>query len=324
MDLKQHQEALQRAVALGRSQDPAALAELLQLLTMPSADVRRLAASAIGKLSGFGADEAMAVAALAPVALYDPHPQAQQYALKALKTYGAFAETWLGQLDDLAARPNRKEYIPVAAASAARTIREAVQHREQQKERCCQKCGKQVAFDEFERSMRLFQRIYCDKCFDETCVKRRNWETGVEEKKDIKTVDGTLVQSNGEKMIANWLANARLEYRYDGRLRIMEGFQIRPDFYLPQFDVFIEYWGMDTPRYKAGMYIKQDLYEKAGKKLISIYPADKLNLDGTLGEKLKQFGWVPKAASRSNQKSLCDVQEVVALTEEVVVRSPLL
>jgi len=292
MDLKQHQEARQRAVALGKSQDPTALPELVQLLTMPSADVRRLAASAIGKLSGFGADEAIAVEALAPVALHDPHAQTQQYALKALKTYGAFAKAWLDELDDLATRPNRKDYIPIAASAAARTIREAVQHREQQKERCCLKCGKQVAFDEFERSMRLFQRIYCDKCFDETCVKRRNWETGVEEKKNIKTVDGTLVQSTGEKMIANWLTSAHLDYRYDGRLRIMEGFQIRPDFYLPQFDVYIEYWGLDTPRYKAGMYLKQDLYQKAGKKLISLYPADKQNLDVALGEKLKLFGWV--------------------------------
>lgn len=189
MDLKQHQEARQRAIALGKSQDPAALSELVPLLAMPSADVRRLAASAIGKLSGYGADEALAVEAVAPVALHDPHPQTQQYALKALKVYGAFAEAWLDELDDLAVRPNCKNYIPVAAAAAARTIREAVRHREQQRERRCLKCGKPVAFDEFERSIRLFQRIYCDKCFDETCVKRRNWETNVEEK-NIKRILG--------------------------------------------------------------------------------------------------------------------------------------
>jgi hypothetical protein len=119
------------------------------------------------------------------------------------------------------------------------------------------------------------------------------YEFLAEEKKQIKTVDGTLVQSTGEKRIADWLVNAGLDYRYDGRLRFLEGFQIRPDFYLPQFDVYIEYWGMDTPRYKAGMYLKQDLYQKTGKKLISLYPADPSDLDGTLGEKLKQFGWIP-------------------------------
>jgi HEAT repeat protein len=76
---------------LGRSTDPGALPELTRLLTIQSAEVRRLAASAIGKLASFGAEASAAVKALAPVAMRDPHPQAQQYALKALKSYGAAA-----------------------------------------------------------------------------------------------------------------------------------------------------------------------------------------------------------------------------------------
>ena len=98
------------------------------------------------------------------------------------------------------------------------------------------------------------------------------------------------MQSDGERRIADWLAANRIVYRYDARLRIIEGFQIRPDFYLPEYDVYIEYWGMDTPRYKAGMYLKQDLYMQAGKRLISLYPEDKTRLDDTLGAKLAQFG----------------------------------
>ena len=89
MDRGSHHQALQRALELGRAEDPGALPELTQLLTMPSSEIRRLAASAIGKLAGFGADPNSAVRALAPVALRDPHPQTQQYALKALKAYGA-------------------------------------------------------------------------------------------------------------------------------------------------------------------------------------------------------------------------------------------
>jgi hypothetical protein len=44
---------------------------------------------------------------------------------------------------------------------------------------------------------------------------------------------------------------------------------------------------MDTPRYKAGMYLKQDLYMHAAKKLISLYPADLAKLDAILSEKLE-------------------------------------
>lgn len=294
MDLQGHHRYLQRALELGQSMDPAALPELASLLRMPSAEIRRLAASAIGKLAGFGADPERALAALEPIALRDPHPQVQQYALKALKNYGAAAARCLRDLDDLAASPRHKDYVRQAALSAATAIREALRHREEQAVRRCQHCSKEVALDEYERSQRQFQRIYCDKCFDEMIVKRRNFETQVEEKKTLRVIDGTLVQSDGERQIANWLATQGLAYRYDGRLRILEGFQIRPDFYLPELDVYIEYWGLDTPRYKAGMYLKQDLYMHAGKKLISLYPEDKPRLHTVLTAKLSSLGWHPK------------------------------
>ena len=45
------------------------------MLSSASANVRRLAASALGKLAWLGMDQVAAVAALAPVARRDPHPQ---------------------------------------------------------------------------------------------------------------------------------------------------------------------------------------------------------------------------------------------------------
>ena len=50
MDRASHHRAVQGALALGRSTDPAALPGLVPLLAMPSAEIRRLAASAIGML----------------------------------------------------------------------------------------------------------------------------------------------------------------------------------------------------------------------------------------------------------------------------------
>ncbi len=46
-DPKLHHEAVQRALDLGRGTDPLALQELIRLLKVPSAEIRRLAASAI-------------------------------------------------------------------------------------------------------------------------------------------------------------------------------------------------------------------------------------------------------------------------------------
>ena len=97
------------------------------------------------------------------------------------------------------------------------------------------------------------------------------------------------MQSDGEKRICEWLTNNNIAYRYDERFRIIDGMAIRPDFYLPEFDVYIEYWGMDTIDYKIGMLKKQKLYQQQGKKLISLYPDDKHNLDTTLKNKLKNL-----------------------------------
>jgi len=64
---------------------------------------------------------------------------------------------------------------------------------------------------------------------------------------------------------------------------------VGPDFYLPEFDVYIEYWGMDTADYKIGMLKKQQLYQQQGKRLISLYPADKPRIKESLLEKLEQY-----------------------------------
>ena len=290
MDRREHQRLVRRAVELGRATDPAAVPELADLLRMPSAEIRRLAASALGKLAAFGADPAAAVSALAAVALRDPHPQARQYALKALKAYGGAAEGLLHDLDDLAANPDVLDYVRLAAASAARTIREACRIAEGAAVHRCMACGREVAADEYARAQKAFQRTYCDRCFDEVFLKRRNWETNVELNKTIQAADGTVVQSDGERIIAEELAALGIAYRYDNRFRIIKGYAIRPDFYLPEVDLYVEYWGMEgNLDYQIGMLEKRKLYQQAGKKLVSLYAREKPRLREALREKLARF-----------------------------------
>jgi hypothetical protein len=285
-----HQAAVQRALALGRSGDPKALPEVIEMLRLPSNEVQRLAASAIGKLVEFGADADAAIAALAPLARQAGHPQTQQYAIRALKKCGAAAEGCVADLRDIARSPSRRDYVRTAAATVADAIEQAtkdvtagVRHR-------CQRCGVKVTNDEFARSHQAFQRVFCDRCFDEVFLERRNFETQVELNKTIEAHDGTMVQSEGEKRIAEWLTAHGLAYRYDAKYRIIGEFQIRPDFYLPELDVYIEYWGLDTPQYKMSMYKKQTLYQQEGKRLVSVYPRDLPVLDQLLKTKLRLFG----------------------------------
>lgn len=286
----QHQK-IQRALELGRDTNPAALPELTELLRFPSPEVRRLAASAIAKLAPFGADAALAIPALLPIALRDPHPQVQQYALKALKFFGDAAAAHLADLDDLTQNERVKDYVRRAAHSAAIAIREAVRLAQENAVHHCSRCGCVASHDEHSRSHQAFQRTFCDACFDEIYLERRNFDTKVELNKLITTKAGTLVQSDGERMIADWLTTHHIAYRYDERYRILSGHAIRPDFYLPELDVYLEYWGMDTADYKIGMLKKQQLYQQEGKRLISLYPQDKPKLDVILRHKLALFGY---------------------------------
>jgi len=285
----EHQEAVERALQLGRGGDPQALPELIGLLCLPSNEVQRLAASAIGKLAEFGADADAAVAALVPLALRGRHPQTQQYAVRALKKYGAGAQVHVQDLRDLARNPANRNCVRAAAKTTADAVEQAAQDAEAGVKHRCQRCGTEVAAEEVARSHEAFQRVFCDRCFDEVFLERRNFEAQVEINKTVEAGDGTVVQSKGEKHIAEWLTMHGLSYRYDAKYRIIGEFQIRPDFYLPELDVYIEYWGLDTPQYKMSMYKKQMLYQQEGKRLISVYPKDLPVLDRLLNTKLRHY-----------------------------------
>lgn len=224
--------------------------------------MRRLAVSALGKFAGLD-DGAVIVDSLLPL-LRDPHPQVRQYTMKALSAYGAAARAALDDLRDIADNQSEKGYNQRDAAKSIALIEEALRIAEEQAEHLCQRCGTKVTPEEYARSQRAFQRIFCDACFDEVYLRRRNFDTMVDLNKTIRTTDGTFVQSGGEKKIAEFLHTHGIAYRYDERIRIIEGYAVRPDFYLPEFDVYIEYWGMDTTDYKIGMMKKLNSINRKG------------------------------------------------------------
>jgi len=287
MDKKLEKFYADRAVKLGRSGDPNVFFELIELLKLPSSKIRKFTVSAIGKLSGL-IDGKKAVEVISPI-LNDPKPQTRQYTIKALTLFGADAKAILPNIQDIADNPLEKDYNIRDANIAIQTINEALRIEEKLAEHHCQRCHIIVSSDEYARSQHSFQRSYCDKCFDEVYLKRRNFDTTVEINKTIQAKDGTLVQSTGERLIADWLFRNNIAYRYDERFRIIDGMAVRPDFYLPEFDIYIEYWGMNTADYKIGMLKKQKLYQQQGKKIISLYPKDKNNLDNILRKKLNLF-----------------------------------
>jgi hypothetical protein len=287
MNISNERKLAARAAELGKSANSNSFDELAELTRSESPLVRRLAASALGKLAGI-VDAEPAVKTLQPL-LADVHPQVRQYSAKALGAFGVHAKEVLPDLRDLYKSPVEKDYVKRSVLAAGKTIREAVRIAEEQAVHCCRRCGVKLASDEYARSQKAFQRPFCDHCFDEVFLDRRNFETKVELQKTIRAKDGTVVQSDGERLICEVLAAEGIQYRYDERFRILNGHAIRPDFYLPEFDVYIEYWGMDTADYKIGMLKKQQLYQQQGKKLISLYPTDKPRMREVLLTKLAKL-----------------------------------
>jgi hypothetical protein len=290
------EQARKRAVELGEAGDTAAVPELIVLCSHAGPTVRRAAASALGKLATEAAMCA-AVPALCTLAR-DPHPQVRQYALLALGKIGD--ESALPTLRDAANRPNGPDYVLAAALKAIEQIEATAKGRRESAPVACSRCGHETSAEERRMSEGQFQRTYCAACFDVVFIERRNFDMKVQNQKTILTADRTVVQSRGERQIADWLAAHGLPYRYDDKFQIIQGFAVRPDFYLPRHDVYIEFWGLDTTDYKIGMLLKQKLYQQEGKRLISLYPVDLPHLDCTLGDALRSFSAIGRDEPRES------------------------
>ena len=97
------------------------------------------------------------------------------------------------------------------------------------------------------------------------------------------TDNGEVVKSFSEKRIADYFKKNNIKYVYEQS----PDYAIRnPDFYLPDYDVYVEYWGLlnadnswTRENYERKMRRKMAIYHKRNKRLISIYPQNLENLD---------------------------------------------
>ena len=108
-------------------------------------------------------------------------------------------------------------------------------------------------------------------------VKFDSWEKGEAGSKGrqlLKTADGNLVKSRGERMIADWLFYRWVEYEYERPYLVdtadSQHSQYHPDFYYPEIDSWHEHWGLDKngkppPEWKGYLDSKKwksDLHRK--------------------------------------------------------------
>jgi hypothetical protein len=93
----------------------------------------------------------------------------------------------------------------------------------------------------------------------------------------INQGDRNRYKSAGERKIAGFLGRNNIRYlyeapvlinSYDSKARIWY-----PDFYLPEFKTYIEYYGLaGDPDYERGIKKKELSYQKSEMDVISLYP----------------------------------------------------
>ncbi|QDZ26570.1 UvrD-helicase domain-containing protein [Noviherbaspirillum sp. UKPF54] len=100
------------------------------------------------------------------------------------------------------------------------------------------------------------------------------------------TLNGDVVKSRGEQLIANWMFYNGVKYEYESSYRIdtadAQHRQYRPDFYLPDVDVYLEHWAVDEEGepppeftgYKEGMVWKRQVHATNGTKLLETTMAE--------------------------------------------------
>jgi len=265
--------------------------ELCPLISSPYPAVRRASASAAAKLIGFSPDLRKAYwLNLHTAAVKEQFPQTLQYQLKTLLLCAdqMIGDT-LSDIEDIARDASRKPYVRDAANEVVAAVQRAQREAEARRHHWCTRCKRRISDEQAAVTMKKYGKPYCHHCFDERQIEDRNFESEVESAKKLRTTDEVAVQSQGEKRIGDWLAARKIEYVYDERYRIAGDVSLRPDFYLPEFDLYIEYWGMKTHDYLARKSEKRFLYQRAGKKLISLDWRDLPRLESKLKLKLSRY-----------------------------------
>ena len=281
----------QRALELGNTGSGIAYREILELLKSEFPIVRKTAASALDKLLGreSGLSGVCKVALLSAIEKEDGEQTLQFMLRAAAKCASELNRVDLDLLRDIARNPTHKDYVRQAASEAVALGEGETKDETARLRHWCTRCRRSISAEESRRGIDRYGKPYCRHCLEERIHEDANFEANVEAAKRLRTVDEVAVQSRGERLIGNWLAKNAIAYEYDERMTVAGDFRMRPDFYLPEFDVYVEYWGMDTPDYVANMRKKKFLYQRERKKLISLYPSDLDALDEVLRLKLSRY-----------------------------------
>ncbi len=112
--------------------------------------------------------------------------------------------------------------------------------------------------------------------------------------KEVTTLRGEKVKSVAEKRTADYLFHNNVEYVYEKRFPVWFFKSIRPDFYLPKQNLYIEYYGLlNHPsrgkRYREERDYKRKQFARLGVRVVEFDHRHYKNLESHLDSKLRDY-----------------------------------
>jgi len=108
----------------------------------------------------------------------------------------------------------------------------------------------------------------------------------------IETDSGIRVRSSYEKRCADFLYKNNIRFQYEP-LMLLGGRQFRPDFYLPDHNLFIEICGYNhQPYYRDRRIHKEQIYKKNGLRAVFVNFNGNGSLEGKIEKNLEAVGLV--------------------------------
>ncbi len=128
----------------------------------------------------------------------------------------------------------------------------------------------------------------------------------------LRSLNGVKLKSQQEVMIANWLTLNGIDWKYEQNYPHVEnGKRYKPDFYLPDYRLWIEHFGIDEKgntapwvnrkEYNSGIEWKRETHQKNQTNLVETYSYEAKKDGGltrALEEKLSEYGVKKKPVSK--------------------------
>ena len=106
--------------------------------------------------------------------------------------------------------------------------------------------------------------------------------------REYRADNGVWVRSQGEQSVLNWLYSKSIRAEYEKTVPYGDQ-DLKPDFYLPDYDLYIEYNGREDSEYLRRKEETLEIYRKEGLNVVKLTPEDIKDPNRLILRKIKPF-----------------------------------